>query len=299
METFKKNRPDLSQGSLRTYCSILKNISKQMKVPFEKPEDVINHYKNIEKHLVDIPAKNRKTRLSALIVFIDKEPNSKDAVESFRHQMMADGKETDKLIDEQKLTDRQKEGMMEYDDVMKMYRTLEQEVVPLLKRDSVDKKQFQKVQMYVLLSCLLLIPPRRSLDYTEFKLRDIDPNENNFMRTEKRKPFFVFNKYKTASKYKQQREEIPSKLKSIISAWEKLNKNDWLLMNCNQSSKISPTQLTHLLYNFFEKPVSTSMLRHIYLSNKYKDVPALKEMKATAANMGHSVEEALKYVKQA
>jgi hypothetical protein len=40
------------------------------------------------------------------------------------------------------------------------------------------------------------------------------------------------------------------------------------------------------------------MLRHIYLSNKYKDVPALKEMKATAANMGHSIEEALKYVKQ-
>jgi hypothetical protein len=39
------------------------------------------------------------------------------------------------------------------------------------------------------------------------------------------------------------------------------------------------------------------MLRHIYLTDKYKDIPALKELKKTAAEMSHSVSEALEYVK--
>lgn len=296
IEQFKKNRPDLSLGSLRTYTSIVNNLAKQMSIKIEKPDDVIKHYKEIEKHLTDVPPKNRKTRLSALVVFIDKEPHATDAVECFRRQMTDDGKKADEEADEQKLTDRQKEGMMEYDDIMKMYRTLEQEVSPLMKRTSIDKKQFVKVQMYVLLSCLLLIPPRRSLDYTEFKLREIDPEKDNFMKTEKRKPYFVFNQFKTANKYKQQKEEIPSKLKSIINAWEKLNPHDWLLMNSKQTGKINATQLTNLLYGFFNKPVSTSLLRHIYLSHKYGGIN-LKEMKEDAEKMGHSVAEQMKYVK--
>jgi len=295
-DQFKKNRPDLSLGSLRTYTSIVRNLAKQMNIKIETPDDVIKHYKEIEKHLSDVVPKNRKTRLSALVVFIDKEAHAKDAVECFRRQMTDDGKEADKEADEQKLTERQKEGMMEYDEVMKMYRTLEQEVAPLMKRTALDKKQFIKCQMYVLLSCLLLIPPRRSLDYTEFKLREIDPEKDNFMRTEKRKPFFVFNQFKTAHKYKQQKEEIPPKLKSIITAWEKLNPHDWLLMNSKQTGKINATQLTNLLYGFFDKPVSTSLLRHIYLSHKYGNIN-LKEMKEDAEKMGHSVAEQMKYVK--
>ena len=267
-----------------------------MNVKIEKPDDVIKLHKEIIHHLKDVPAKNRKTRLSALVVFVDKEAHSKEAVECFRRQMTDDGKVADDEADEQKLTDRQKEGMMSYDDVMKMYRVLEQEVSPLLKRASLDKKQFSRVQMYVILSCLLLIAPRRSTDYTEFKLREIDPESDNFMKIEKRKPYFVFNKYKTANKYKQQKEEIPTKLKSIIAAWEKLNPHDWLLMNSKQTGKINPTQLTHLLYSFFEKPVSTSLLRHIYLSNKYGNIN-LKEMKEDAEKMGHSVAEQMKYVK--
>lgn len=295
-ETFKHNRPDLSQGSLRTYTSILKNLAKQMNISIEKPDDVIKRYKEIEKHLEHVPAKNRKTRLSALVVFIDKESHSKQAVDCFRDQMSDDGKKTDEEMDEQKLTDRQKEGMMEYDEVMKLYKTLEQEVTPLMKREALDKKQFVKVQMYVLLSCLLLIPPRRSLDFTEFKLREIDPDKDNFMRTEKRKPYFVFNVYKTAHKYKQQKEEIPPKLKSIITTWERLNPHDYLLMNSKQTGKINATQLTNMLYSFFNKPISTSLLRHIYLSHKYGGIN-LKEMKEDAQKMGHSVDEQMKYVK--
>jgi hypothetical protein len=40
------------------------------------------------------------------------------------------------------------------------------------------------------------------------------------------------------------------------------------------------------------------MLRHIYLTDKYKDIPAINELKQTASDMSHSVAEALEYVKK-
>lgn len=298
MEIFKKNRPDLSQGSMRTYCSIIRNLSLQIEIPLNHPNDVIKNYTKIIKHLEDVPPKNRKTRLSSLVVFIDKEKDSKAAVDAFRKQMMDDGKTSDDIDLKQELTDRQKEGMMSWEEIQSKYIDLEKEVIPLLKKEKLDKKQFSRVQLYVLLSCMLLIPPRRSLDWVAFKLRDIATDKDNYMIVEKRKPYFVFNCFKTAKKTGQQKEEIPKKLQTILQTWMKLNPHEWLLMNSKQTGKINATQLTNILYQFFEKPLSTSLLRHVYLSHKYKDVPALKEMVETADKMGHSVEEALKYVKK-
>lgn len=296
-EVFQKNRPSLSAGSLRTYTSIVRNLATQMELEFHKPSDILKHADAIQKHLADVPAKNRKTRLSALVVFIEKEKDAKETVDAFRKQMMADRKEADDGDSKQELTERQKEGKMEWAEVMKRYEDLKAEVAPLMKRSSLDGKQFAKVQMFVLLSCMLLIPPRRSLDWCAFKLRGIDEEKDNYLKVEKKKPYFVFNQYKTAKKSGQQKEEIPKELFQIITAWSKLNTHDWLLMNSKQSNPMNSTQITSAMYGFFGRPLSTSLLRHIYLSHKYADIPALQEMEATAAAMGHSVGEALRYVK--
>jgi integrase len=295
-ETLKQNRPDLSLGSLRTYNSIISNLAKQLNTKFDSPKDVCKNHKQILDHLKDVNPKLRKTRLSALVVFCDKE--NKEVADKFRDLMLDDGKKADDEMKEQKMNDKQKESMIPYNEVMDMYYKLEKEVSPLLKMDKLDKNQFHRVQMYVLLSCLLLIPPRRSLDYTEFKIKNVDKEKDNYMIVIKRKPYFVFNVYKTAKKYKQQQVEIPNKLKLIIDKWTKLNPSDYLLVNTRMTDKINPTQLTNLLYGFFNKPISTSILRHIYLSHVYKDVPEIKKMEERAEAMGHSMDQALEYVKK-
>jgi hypothetical protein len=109
----------------------------------------------------------------------------------------------------------------------------------------------------------------------------------------------VFNNYKTAGKTGQQTVEAPKELHQILKRWMVLNPHEWLLMNYSQSGGITPTQLTQLLYNYFGKNISTSMIRKIFLTHKYKNIPALKEMEQTAESMGQSVSEALKsYVKR-
>jgi len=54
-----------------------------------------------------------------------------------------------------------------------------------------------------------------------------------------------------------------------------------------------------LLNTIFDgKHISCDMLRHIYLTNLYKDVPALTQMEKTAEDMGHSVGQAMLYIKR-
>jgi hypothetical protein len=40
------------------------------------------------------------------------------------------------------------------------------------------------------------------------------------------------------------------------------------------------------------------MLRHIYLTDRYKDVPAIAKMENLTEQMGHSVGTAMEYVKR-
>lgn len=298
-QILKKNRPNLSQGSIRTYTSIIKNLGKEMKQDFSEPQFILKHHKEILEHLENTPPKLRKTRLASLVVFLSKEEKAEDVLKKFRELMADDRKVAEDESKEQKLTDRQKQGWVDWDFVLQKYEELKKEVTPLLKQSSLDKKQFNRVQIFVLLSCLILIPPRRSLDWTSFKIRNVDKEKDNHLELIKKKPYFIFNTYKTVSKYGQQKELIPNNLHQIIKSWIKLNPNDYLLMNYNQSKSISPTQLTHLLHGFFDKPISTSLLRHIYLTHKYGNLPAIKEMEATASSMGHSLNEALTtYVKK-
>ena len=297
-ETLRANRPNLSANSIRTYKSIISNFGKQMGIKIETPEDVITHHRAIMAHMGNLSAGGIKTRLSALIVFIEKEAEqAKEALERFGEMMKTKMKQVNDEADEQKMTDKQKKAMIPWEDVLKKYHELEKEVEPLLEQDDLSKEQFARFQMYVLLSCMVLIEPRRSLDWTEFKLRNVDETKDNFLRVVKRKPFLVFNTYKTAKEHGQQIVPCPPRLYKILKGeWFLKNEHDYLLMNSTQKNKINSTQFMKLLYGFFGSNVSTNILRHSFLNKKYKDVPSIKEMKKTATNMGHSVKQAMQYV---
>jgi len=267
-----------------------------MNLSINTPQEAIQHYESILEFLKDRPAMSRKTVLSALVVLCDKVDGAEQTVKSFRDLMLSDIQKVNDEYDEQKMNDKQLNAMMSMDEIMTRYNTLKNEVTPLFKLASLDKDQFQQVQLYVLLSCLLLIPPRRSLDYTEFKIRNPDEH-SNYMVMEKKKPFFRFHVYKTASKYGTQTIAIPPTLAKIIRDWTHLNTHDYLLVN-HHGNKHTSSSIVPLLHGFFGKSISTSMLRHIFLSELHKDTPSLKLMKNIASDMGHSVGVSLTYVKK-
>jgi hypothetical protein len=84
----------------------------------------------------------------------------------------------------------------------------------------------------------------------------------------------------------------------ILTKWANKHDNDYLLFD-RRGSPLTNSKLTLRMNKIFNgKRISSSMLRHIYLSNLYKDVPRLTQMENTAKEMGHSLDEALRYVKK-
>lgn len=295
--TIKNHRPNLSDSSLRTYKSILTNLFKRMK-PDQTIYDknyFINHPRDVIRFLKDIKPNLRKTSLSALTVYTLSDKNVSDI---FRDQMLRDGKIYKENIESQEMTDKQRANWITQDEIKKIYVSLEKVIKPIFNNyeegDNIPIKDLERIQDYIIASIYVLIPPRRLTDYSEFKMKDINEDEDNYMKN----GTFYFNKFKTA-KFKKDSFKIPIKLKNIIQKWGKLTNSEWLLFQSrNKAKKISPSFLNTILHRIFGGSISVNNLRHSYLTEYFKDVPTLTDIKHINDQMGHSLVQSLEYVKK-
>jgi len=290
-EIILQKRPNLSDGSLRTYKSILTNIYKKCH-PDDKAIDLkkFDDVEHIMEHLKDVPFSKRKTTLAALVVIT----GNKD----YNKQMMHDiGQYNDEQL-LQKKDGKFAENMIPTEEVDAILKKLDLEAKLIYKKQKLEMADLQKIQNFVLLALTggIYQPPRRSLDFL-MKHKGWDAEKDNFVDIKKK--VFVFNNFKT-KKYKgQQILEIPKPLLTILKKWISVipQNVDYLLFD-NKENPLTPSQITHRLNLIFDKKISTSMLRHIYLSSKFANVN-LKDLTDTANAMGQTdISTALKYVKR-
>lgn len=289
-ECLKKNKPNISANTLKTYVSLLKSFYyKNHEKGSEMDCDWFNKQDEIIHLLKDKPASTRKTTYASLIAI------AKDN-DKYKTALLADGKKYQEFIDTQTKTDSQQENWKSYDEVKNIFNEMYKKVKPLLNSKSpLDNKEYSVLMDFILVALTsgVFISPRRSLDWIEMKIKNVDKTTDNYIE----KNEFIFNKYKTAKFYDTQKVEIPKELKTILNKFIKLNSHEYLLTDTN-GNKMSNVRLTQKLNVIFDGKISTSLLRHIYLTDKLKDVPALTELKEMAKDMGHSVTEALQYVKK-
>ena len=132
--------------------------------------------------------------------------------------------------------------------------------------------------------------PRRLQDYYEMLLHEEDEEKNHFIenRTKMR-----FNLHKMSKRSKKDVIElaVPEELRPAVEFLASIEpKRTHLLMNAKEKPYTAQTlrdQLTRLI------GFSCDLIRSLYLTEKYKDVPAIAEMQKTAAQMGHTVSTAL------
>lgn len=302
-EMILKNRPNLTQSSIKTYMSNINKTARDIGKTIETTDDILKFNKEILENLMTYRPNIRKTKLSAFIVALDeKEKTPKetaDIIDDLRKQLYFDADETEKQEEKQKLTKSQEENYITWDEVMKVYDSLRTEAEPLFKLENLNKKQFNKLQDFVLLSMYVLIPPRRSLDYAQFKIRNPDTEKDNYMvmKGRKKEATLIFNAYKNSKRLGKQEVKIPNQLRNIINKWLLKNPNDYLIVN-GAGKKIEQPKINLILNNVFGKNIGSSMLRHIYLTQKYGDVDLI-DIRNTTEAMGNSeIERTLKYVKK-
>ena len=286
-ELIVANKPNISKSSITTYLSILKNL--HIKV-FGDNIDVDN-FKKADKVLTflkDVEPSKRKTVLSALVVITD---NKK-----YRDQMLKDIEEYKTNESTQMKNGKQSESWVDTETIDDIFNKLESNAKLIYKKKSYTSYDLQEIQLFIIL-CVLsgkFIPPRRSKDYVDFKIKDIDPEVDNYLY----KKTMVFNSYKTAKTYQRQELPVPPELMKILNKWIKINPTEYLFFDSNLK-KLSNVKLTQRLNKIFGKKASVNQMRHTYLSNKYqKTIELNKEMEEDMAKMGTSKAQEKIYIKK-
>lgn len=284
-------KADIADSSARVYTTNLMNVMKHF--TWDNLKYFNSKYKEVLTYLGTLTAQKARGILSSILAIA----TTKKAIEAYRTLMgnvTASVKESDQ---KQEKTDKQEENWASWDDVMKRYKEIEEDALPLFKKTNLTPAQMKTMQHYVVLSCYCLIPPRRIADFTNFKVKNIDHKEDNYYNEDKKE--LVFNHYKTAKAYGTQTVDCPPALQEIFDKWFPVAKkySDYLLFN-SYGDALSQPQLTKMLNTIFDKKISASMLRHIYISDEVlKDVPKIEELQKIAAEMGHSVGEQMLYKK--
>jgi len=283
----EEKRPTLSKSSVNTYASILKNLYKKVFKDEEYDLEKFNDTEPVLHNLRDMPPNKRKTILSSLVIITDKKP--------YRDLMLEDVRNYNKDINKQTKTDSQKENWIEGGDISNTYGELKRDAEAIYKKKSYTSADYQQIQNYIIVSLLggIYIPPRRSKDYVDFKIKNIDKEKDNYLE----KNNMVFNSYKTAKTYGRQDVEVPKSLKSIITKWIKINPTEHLLFDTNMN-KLSAVKLNQRLNKIFDGKISVNAMRHTYLTTKYKETSLQnKKLENDMEQMGSSASMAPTYIK--
>lgn len=285
---------NIAESSKTTYASIIKNLMTNMGI--QKLPDLLKS-RTVLKYLNTKTPTSRKTILSAVITLLTcLGYYDHNAVKKYKQLVKRDNTavNTDEL--KQHKSEKEKLTSKSWDELNKIYDELFERVKHFLKKETPFKnpmKDLQSIQDLIIATLYIKQKPRRLMDYTELKIKNIDTDTDNYIT----KNNFVFNKYKTDKKYSTQTVKIEPETKKIIDKWIKLIPTDYeyLLFDAN-GNKLNSVKLNQRLRKIFG--LSANMIRSAFLTDMYKDAPTLLDAQQTADDMGHSVNTAIKnYVK--
>jgi integrase len=281
----------LSDNSIKLYLSILKNLNDKREI---KNFKFLDNPKKVLDKIKDYKITTQRNVIIAIVSVLKNLGN--DLYKSYYDLMINMNKKIEDDAKENKKSEQQKENWISLDDVKKKYEELKSKI-KLSK--NISEEQYDNILDTVILGLYVLLPPRRNKDYLLMKVSKDGKNMNNTDNwLDMKKKQFIFNNYKTKKTFGQQIIDIPNELVDLLKKYLKYKKDGDanLLVKFSGDRLKSDNSITRRLNKIFGKNISSSMLRHIYLSDKYKDVK--EEMKADSQMMAHSMKTQETYIKK-
>jgi hypothetical protein len=291
---FEQRDKPISDSSKKLYTRNL------MKLNNDQPITNFNFLKDPKSILNMIKEYKPTTQRSYIIAICTVLKNSKhqelynkyfEILSNFNNQLKV---RTDK-------SEKQEKNWLSNDNIDKISNELKSKVVKKVR----NKEEYNTLLNYMVLSLYTLHPPRRNIDYSLMKISN-NMSDDMFNYLDMDKEQFIFNNYKTQGKYNSVVVSINNELMKVISLYlnnhpekSKLkNKNynvHFLKSFYNEDIKASQ-EITRILNKIFGKNIGSSMLRNMYLTNKYGDM--VEELKDDTKSMSTSVGVALNnYIK--
>lgn len=286
-EKLKKNRPELSDSTLKTYTSIIKSLAKRVFGDEWSFKD-LDDWESIIEDLRSKPVSSRKTALSALYVLT--------GLQKYNELMREGIEEYKNGVEKQEMNDKQKKSFKTQEEIKEIVEELRKRAELLYKKNNRTVKDVQDIQDFIIValtSGMFGIPPRRA-EWVNFKLSNIDKEKDNYIEGKN----FYFNQFKGSAKKGTQVLPIPPPLKKMLNKWMMINPTDWLLHDV-KGDKLNASKLHQRHTKLFGKGGSINMLRHSYLSSKYQDTIKLNEqMEKDLEAMGSSKLQEKVYIKK-
>ena len=189
------------------------------------------------------------------------------------HDTKADNETIQNGYESQTKTQKQAENWMSFDDVKAKWNEEYARIKPILNAKTEptnnDLWALSKFMMLTVTSGVFF-PPRRS-EWIDLKLKPENKNTDNWI--DKKAGEFVWNNYKTAKTYGQQRVPYPKEFKTILNKYLKRIGEQTYFIFDTSGQQINKPAFTQTLNRMYGKNISTSMLRHIYLSDLHKHTP--------------------------
>ena len=310
-----KESRNIKDKSLKSYLIALKKIYRVVTEKDDYDSKLFNsanflkskYFKKIMDFLDTLKLPTRKNYIASILVALttDKEGN-KDIIEQYRNKLDVIANEYNDQINSQKKSDKLQTNWTTMAQLKKVIARHKRSIKEkgLDSKTTFNNSDRDLYQMYLTGSLYTLLPPVRN-DYADMKVISFkdynkleDKKANYLVIVGKSKKFFSFGAYKTSDVYGVKIVQVPATLNKIINKWLEHNKTGYFLIS-KQMKPITDNGLTKLLNKTFsdtDKKIGSTIIRHIYLSEKYGDVNDEKEQDSYV--MGHSVEMANSYVKK-
>jgi len=284
----KEKRPELSAGTLRTYVSLLNALHRRVFGDDDFDIDNFDDWESVKEDLDKKPLNSRKTVLSALYVLTE--------LPKYNELMRKGIDDYNTDTNKREMNDKQKSAFKTQEEIREIFDDYQKKANLLYKKQNRNVRDVQEIQDFIILALCsgVLIAPRRSLDYTKFKIANLD-DDSNYFRDGKE---FVFRTYKTSQIKGEQVVPVPPELRRILKKWLLINPTDYLLHDV-YGNPLNSTKLTQRLNRIFGGNFSINGLRHSYLSNKYQDTIKMEEeMKRDFEAMGSSDKQKNIYIQK-
>jgi len=292
-------------SSARTTFYALKRVRKLARLDEKIPKGYKWINKKIYEKLKTIEnLKSRKNVATALVSYLKVLKAPKTFVENAVGIMMKLSKEQDLIYQKQQKSTKQERNWIT---PKKIRGFLKEKASQVKEKNLYDKASWTPSDKKLAMNHLMLVlhsnnPPRlefSQLVYTE--KQELPPN-GNWLYQKKRQWFALINNSKTSRKKGPFLIKFANPVSRVLNLYKHHFKAERPIFTSKTGTIISRNnygkQLTKLMQDRFGKKVSASLLRTIFLSDKYAGMPRLKEMQKTANDMGHSIKTAMsKYVK--
>ena len=300
----KLNDRHLSEGTIKLYIRNLEKLNDGQLLSFK----FLNNVDKIIEKISKYKDNTKKSFLISIVSLLGFCPDDKKLVKLRKkyYDLMINKSNEIKENETDEPTDEQKANWISWEDVKSKFQELKSEVDKFKDNKRLNDNESDILLMYFLLSLYIYNPPRRNKDYQFMnvvkKYNDIMDDDINYLSYDDDK--FIFNNYKTSKKYGRQIIDIKPEQKECINLYlkfhpkilGKISKNtNTPLLVIDGHPLVQVNSMTKILNKIFGKRISSSALRHIFLSDKYKEIT--KDMKIDAEMMAHSVGQQKDYIK--